>query len=145
VDRVMAQSAVVGHLDRRAADLYLEEAYESWARSMTRAVAGNAFLERRLREWTLLRAIVLGLPWLQDDLTSASDWLQLKVAASASEHALTVLSAYGRTRRIRIEVQRNPRRPGNAENTPSSLLPHPLPGCPQDPRGGAATDAPLAR
>jgi hypothetical protein len=62
-DQAMAQAAVVRHLDSRVADLHHGPAYEPWAQSMTGTTSGYPFLEQRLREWTLFRAIMLGLPW----------------------------------------------------------------------------------
>ncbi|MFE2537362.1 hypothetical protein [Streptomyces sp. NPDC059371] len=106
-DRTMAQSAVLRHVDRRAEDLHLGPAYEAWAQAMAQVVGGRPFLIRRLEEWSLLRAIRLGLPWLPDDLLVASNWLQLKTAATSGTAvgsgtaAFEVLAEGGRTRRIR--------------------------------------------
>ncbi|CAL9636610.1 hypothetical protein [Streptomyces sp. enrichment culture] len=99
----MARSAVLRHLDRRAADLYAGPAYEQWAQACAQAVHDDDFLTRRLCEWSLFRAVVLRLPWQQDDLSAASDWLQLKIAADpgASTEALELLADRGRTKRIR--------------------------------------------
>ena len=49
-DQTMAQSAVLRHLDRRAADLCPRLAYDRRAQSMTRATIGRPFLAQRLRE-----------------------------------------------------------------------------------------------
>ncbi|MFF5482129.1 hypothetical protein ACFY5C_33090 [Streptomyces sp. NPDC012935] len=100
-DQSMAQSAVLRHLDRRAADLCLEPSYPSWAESMQLVVLSRPFLTRRLREWSLLRAIALEQPWHQGDLLASSDWLQLKAAAASSTKAMEILAAGGRTKRIR--------------------------------------------
>ena len=100
-DRVMARAAVVRHLDRRAAELCPGPAWEDWAAAMARAVAAHAFLTRRLREWSLLRAVTLRLPWHADELLASSDWLQLKAAAGSDPDALGVLADRGRTKRIR--------------------------------------------
>jgi hypothetical protein len=106
-DQPMAQSAIVRHIDRRAADLCPGPAYEPWAQSMTRATSGYPLLERRLREWTLFRAITLGLPWHPHSLTESSDWLQRKTAAAPNPDALALLAEHGRTRRIRNAAQSN--------------------------------------
>jgi hypothetical protein len=111
-DQAMAQSGIVRHIDRRAADLYPRPAYEPWAQSMTRTTSNYPFLERRLREWTLFRAIMLGLPWHQDALVESSDWLQRKTAAALNADALALLAERGRTRRIRNAAQNNPQHPG---------------------------------
>ena len=55
------------------------------------------FLERCLREWTLFRAITLGLPWHPDVLTESSDWFQHKTAATSNADALALLAEHGRT------------------------------------------------
>ncbi|MFJ2008349.1 hypothetical protein [Streptomyces chartreusis] len=49
-DQTMAQSAVLRHLDRRAAGLYPGPAYEGWAQAMTQATIDHRFLAQRLRE-----------------------------------------------------------------------------------------------
>jgi hypothetical protein len=100
-DQTMARSAVLRHLDRRAAELCLDPAYEEWAEAMTQAVIRHPFLVRRLREWSLFRAIALKLPWHRDDLLVSSDWLQLKTAGGPSAEAIEVLAESGRTKRIR--------------------------------------------
>ncbi|WP_163013996.1 MULTISPECIES: hypothetical protein [unclassified Streptomyces] len=100
-DGIMARSAVLRHLDRRAADLHPGPAYEEWARTMTEATADHPFLVRRPREWSLFRAVTLGLPWRPDDLLASSDWLQLKTAAGTNTEAVEILAERGRTKRIR--------------------------------------------
>jgi hypothetical protein len=100
-DQTMAQSAVVRHLDRRAADLHLDPAYAEWSEAMAQAVIGHPFLTRRLHEWSLFRVIALNLPWRPDDLLAASDWLQLKAAAESSTAVIEILAERGRTKRIR--------------------------------------------
>ncbi|MBM9507585.1 hypothetical protein [Actinacidiphila acididurans] len=121
-DRVMAESAVVRHLDRRAGDLHLGPAWEPWAESMARATTGRPFLARRLREWALLRAIALRRPWCSDALLAASDWLQRKAAATPNATALEILAEHGRTRRIR-----NAARTGLRESA-HRTVPRPAPG-----------------
>ncbi|MEU1318492.1 hypothetical protein [Streptomyces tibetensis] len=100
-DPVMARAAVVRHLDRRAAELLPTPLWEEWAGAMARVVTGHPFLVRRLQEWSLFRAVALGLPWHRDDLLAASDWLQLKAADATNPEALQVLAGSGRTKRIR--------------------------------------------
>ncbi|WP_055588783.1 hypothetical protein [Peterkaempfera griseoplana] len=106
-DRTMAQSAVVRHLDRRAADLGPEPAYDSWAEKMTRATTGFPFLTRRLHEWSLFRAVISGRQWSPESLLGSSDWLQLKTADASDHTALTILAEHGRTRRIRNTARSN--------------------------------------
>ncbi|MGW4382279.1 hypothetical protein [Kitasatospora sp. NPDC004531] len=100
-DRTMAQSAVLRHLDRRAADLYPGLTYEGWVQAMTRATIDHPFLAQRLWEWSLFRAVMLKLPWQPDDLLASSSWLQLKAAAGTNTEAVELLAEAGRTRRIR--------------------------------------------
>jgi hypothetical protein len=100
-DQVMAQSAVLRHLDRRAADLHPGPAYEAWAEAMTQATADRPFLAQRLREWSLFRTVTLKLPWQPDDLLASSNWLQLKTAAGTNTEAIEILAEAGRTKRIR--------------------------------------------
>ncbi|MEV0411535.1 hypothetical protein AB0I68_12215 [Streptomyces sp. NPDC050448] len=101
-DPVMAESAVVTHLDRRAAHLLPDARFPGWARAMDTAIGARAFPARRLREWTLLKAISDGEPWSATELTAASDWCQRTAAQSLSSYeALDLLAARARTRRVR--------------------------------------------
>jgi hypothetical protein len=100
-DQTMAQSAVLRHLDRRAAGLYPGPAYEGWAQAMTQGTIDHPFLAQRLREWSLFRAITLKLPWQPEDLLASSNWLQLKTAAGTNIEAIEILAEVGRTKRIR--------------------------------------------
>ncbi|WP_256639860.1 hypothetical protein [Streptomyces murinus] len=94
------RSAVLRHLDRRAAVLLLGSAYEGWARDIAPLLIGHPLLTARLREWSLLRAITLKRAWHPADLLASSNWLQLKAAESSAE-AAEILAEGGRTRRIR--------------------------------------------
>ncbi|MFF8594473.1 hypothetical protein ACF061_24070 [Streptomyces sp. NPDC015220] len=100
-DQVMARSAVLRHLDLRADRLHLDPTYQPWQESMAHTIARHPFLARRLREWTLFRAIVLKQSWSPDALLASSDWLQRKVAAASNAHAVEVLAERGRTKRVR--------------------------------------------
>ncbi len=100
-DQTMAQSAVLRHLDRRAAGLYPGPAYEGWAQAMTQATIDHPFLAQRLREWSLFRAVTLKQPWQPEDLLASSNWLQLKTAAGTNSEAIEILAKAGRTKRIR--------------------------------------------
>ncbi|MGC0418613.1 hypothetical protein [Embleya sp. AB8] len=97
----MAQSAVLRHLDRRAADLHPEPAYEPWVEKMTQATTRYPRLTRRLHDWSFFRAITLRQPWSPDALHDSSDWLQLKTASASNTTALELLAEAGRTNRIR--------------------------------------------
>ncbi|MET7736773.1 hypothetical protein ABZT02_36395 [Streptomyces sp. NPDC005402] len=100
-DQTMARSAVLRHLDRRAADLCPSPAYEEWVQVMTQATIDHPFLAQRLREWSLFRAVTLKLSWHPDDLLASSNWLQLKTAAGTNTEAGKILAGAGRTKRIR--------------------------------------------
>ncbi len=106
-DRTMARSAVLRHLDRRAAELCGDPAYASWAEEMARVTASVPFLVRRLAEWSLLRAIGTGHAWDREALLLASDWLQRKVADGVNPEAVAALAEGGRTRRIRHAARTN--------------------------------------
>ncbi|MEU6242418.1 hypothetical protein [Streptomyces sp. NPDC047024] len=100
-DRTMAQSAVLRHVDRRAADLHTGAAYEGWAQMMTQVMTDRPFLAQRLREWLLFRAVTLKLPWQPHDLLASSNWLQLKAAAGTNAGVIEFLAESGRTKRVR--------------------------------------------
>lgn len=101
-DQVMADSAILRHLDLRAAQMGSGAAFTAWSRQVATAIHGREPLERRLREWSLFADIDAGRPWSTADLGEASNWLQLRTAEHAGSHrALTVLAGQGRTRRIR--------------------------------------------
>ncbi|MEV0093794.1 hypothetical protein [Streptomyces sp. NPDC050738] len=98
----MSKAAVCEYLDRRAAALLTEPDYPAWCREMSGPVAVDDFSTRRLREWTLLRAVTLDEPWVTETLLAASNWLQLHIAeTSLAAIALATLAEGGRTRRIR--------------------------------------------
>ncbi|MFF5703026.1 hypothetical protein ACFY7H_11045 [Streptomyces sp. NPDC012794] len=106
-DPVMAQSAVVTHLDRRAVRLLPGTAFHDWARALHRVLDGHAFPARRLREWTLLKAVEAGGEWSRAELAAASDWCQRTAARSpAPDEALALLAASGRTRGVRNAAAR---------------------------------------
>ncbi|MEU9718337.1 hypothetical protein [Streptomyces sp. NPDC047976] len=106
-DPVMAQSAVVTHLDRRAVRLRPGAGYQDWARALHPALDGHAFPARRLREWTLLKAVEAGADWSREELAAASDWCQRTAAQSpAPDEALALLAAAGRTRSVRNAAAR---------------------------------------
>ncbi|RSS56272.1 hypothetical protein EF912_14340 [Streptomyces sp. WAC07061] len=106
-DPVMAQSAVVTHLDRRAVRLRPGAGFQDWARALHRVLDGHAFPDRRLREWTLLKAVEAGAEWSRAELAAASDWCQDTAARSpAPDEALALLAASGRTRRVRNAAAR---------------------------------------
>ncbi|MBM7171776.1 hypothetical protein JQK87_25910 [Streptomyces sp. G44] len=103
-DTTMARSAVVRHIDRRAALLLTDVRFPAWAHTLAAVVAGDDFLVRRLREWTLLSALASGGPWDRDELAGASDWCQRTAVTEqvpASPEALGWLAEHGRTRRVR--------------------------------------------
>ncbi|MER5227581.1 hypothetical protein [Streptomyces flaveus] len=113
-DAPMAQSVVVRHVDRRAAELLADSRFTAWAHTLTGVVAEYHFLTRRLQEWSLLRAITLGDPWAPEELTTTSDWCQRTVTTgqvATSPEALTLLAEQGRTRRVRNAATRRLQHP----------------------------------
>ncbi|WP_030719796.1 hypothetical protein [Streptomyces sp. NRRL F-2580] len=110
----MAESAVNRHLERRAARLLTDARFPDWARTTAAVIGDRAFLSRRLREWTLLRAIALDEPWTAEEVTDASDWFQRTAVVAqtiTSPAAPTVLAERGRTRRVRNAASRRLQRP----------------------------------
>jgi len=108
-DAAMAESAVGRHMDRRASQLLTVPAFTGWAHAMAEVIAERDFLTRRLREWSLLRSIVLGEPWAVEKVTGASDWFQRLATTTqivSSPDALRMLADHGRTRRIRNAASR---------------------------------------
>ncbi|MFD9516946.1 hypothetical protein [Streptomyces sp. NPDC059979] len=73
-DPVMAESAVVTHLNRSAARLSADEGFPARSRAMTGVLVGRVFPDRRLRRRTLLKVITRGEPRSAEQLTEASDW-----------------------------------------------------------------------
>jgi hypothetical protein len=101
-DQVMAQSAVVRHLDARAAALHRDPEFSTWAQRMAAAVDLHPLAAQRLREWSLISAIALNAAWSPEELVAASDRSQRKVAESTTSfEALAILTQSGRTRRVR--------------------------------------------
>jgi hypothetical protein len=108
-DQAMAQSAVVHHLDNRAAHLLPlpDQRFEDWAHTMANQISKRDFLTRRLHEWTLLRSITMGERWAAEEITTASDWFQHKAVETLTSPAvLTLLANAGRTRRVRAAASR---------------------------------------
>lgn len=104
-DQTMAQAAVLRHLDRRAADLHHGPAFQPWAEAISQATAGHPLLARRLHEWTILRALMLGQPWHPQTLLESSDWLQHHAATTSNIEALQLLAEHGHTKRIRATAK----------------------------------------
>ena len=101
-DHTMADAAILGHLDRRAATLDDGEAFNTWSQQLAGVLHGRVLPEQRLREWSLIKDIDSGRTRNTADLVEASDWLQRHLAEhTASQQALAVLADQGRTRRIR--------------------------------------------
>ncbi|WP_280441431.1 hypothetical protein [Nocardia brasiliensis] len=115
-DTVMAESAIVHHIDRRAAQLLTDETFPDWAARVAHVIDGRAFAARRLREWTLLRAISTGQTWTAAEILDASDWFQRKAAeVTACAPVRALLADRGRTRRVRAAAGRRVQRPSAGE------------------------------
>ncbi|MFE9929769.1 hypothetical protein [Streptomyces sp. NPDC005533] len=110
----MAEAAVNRQLECRAAELLTDAGFPDWARTTAGVIGDRPFLSRRLREWTLLRALALDEPWTAEEVTGASDWFQrtvVEVQTITSPEALTLLAERGRTRRVRNAASRRLRPP----------------------------------
>jgi hypothetical protein len=106
-DTTMAQSAVVRHLDRRAAELLTDSAFPDWCRALSSVIVDREFLVHRLREWMLLRSVAMGDSWRPAELVGASDWFQRTASQMVtSAAALRLLADSGRTRRVRAAASR---------------------------------------
>ncbi|MGK8523833.1 hypothetical protein ACRS6B_20840 [Nocardia asteroides] len=106
-DTAMAESAVAGHVDRRAAQLLTDPDFPAWADTVTQVIGERRFLIRRLREWALLRSITTDEVWTADQVLGASDWFQREaVRIATSPTVLTLLADRGRTRRVRAAAAR---------------------------------------
>ncbi|WP_194835637.1 hypothetical protein [Nocardia sp. XZ_19_369] len=113
-DKVMAEAAISGHFDQRAPQLMQlgSTRFDQWATTMSPLIAERKFLTRRLREWTLLKSIILGHNWTPEDVVAATDWLQRKAANTVTApDALTLLTEHGRTRRVRNAANNRLHRP----------------------------------
>lgn len=114
-DLATSEGAVNRHLECRAAELLTGPGFPRWAEAMGEVVAGRAFLTRRLREWALLRSVVLDEPWAATEITAASDWFQrtaVHVKRVTSPDALGLLAERGRTRKVRNAAVRRLRELG---------------------------------
>lgn len=112
-DPVMAQSAVVAELDRRAQQLLDDPAFTHWAQNIADALAGHDFLVGRLREWALLHTVASGGSWSAEAVVTVSDWCQRKAVEVVDSRALlTMLAERGRTRRVRNAAMRRLTEPG---------------------------------
>ncbi|WP_017602364.1 hypothetical protein [Nocardiopsis lucentensis] len=103
-DAIMAQAAVVAHINRRACQLLTDSRFAVWADSIAAVIMEWEFLTRRLHEWSLIRRIALGQPWDREEVITASDWCQraaTTVPAVTSPQALALFADHGRTRRVR--------------------------------------------
>lgn len=113
-DRQMARSAVLRHLDRRAATLHRSDdaTWQAWTDPLAEAVRDDPFLTARLQEWTVLHTVTANPSWnpaTAEALATASDWLQRRLTETpdapapvpAPVPALAFLAEHGRTRRIR--------------------------------------------
>ena len=101
-DRIMAEAAVVGHIDRRASVLHSAKSFAEWGAQIRDLVDPGGFIARRLNEWELFKRVMAGETDSVDSLTDASDWLQRKVSEEAvTPEVLAKLAEYGRTKRVR--------------------------------------------
>ncbi|MFI7297015.1 alpha/beta fold hydrolase [Streptomyces sp. NPDC050121] len=121
-DRQMARSAVLRHLDRRAATLHRSDhaTWQAWTAPLTEVVRDDPFLTARLQEWTVLHTVTADPSWnpaTAEALAAASDWLQRRLTQTPGvpAPALAFLAEHGRTRRVRTAAAAAARRTEEAE------------------------------
>ena len=101
-DRLMAESVLMSFVDSRAERLDSAASLSRWAEPLLDAVGDDGFIARRVREWSLFKALQSGEPVDREALAAASNWLQRKVLEEAnSAVVLTVLGEVARTKRVR--------------------------------------------
>ncbi|MFI9404704.1 hypothetical protein [Nocardia sp. NPDC052316] len=112
-DKAMAEAAISGHFDNRAPHLIQlgSTHFDQWVTTMSDLIADHTFLARRLREWALLKSILLGGNWISEEVIAATDWFQRKAVDLVTDvDALALLAEQGRTRRVRHAANRELRR-----------------------------------
>jgi hypothetical protein len=103
-DHAMREAAIVAHIDRVAGELAVEAAFSEWWQNQTDYLREDElpFAARRATEWRLIKQIREGRDFDPQGVTAGTDWLQTSLATeTASEDALRVLAAVGRTKRVR--------------------------------------------
>lgn len=101
-DRLMAESVLASLVDTRAEALGSAASFAAWAEPVLNAVDTDGFIARRVREWSLFKALLSGAPVDRESLAAATNWLQRKVVEEAnSAPVLAVLGEVGRTKRVR--------------------------------------------
>jgi hypothetical protein len=101
-DRLTAESVLTSLVDSRAERLGSAASLAEWAQPLLDAVGDDGFIARRVREWSLFKALQGGEPVDREALAAASNWLQRKVVEEAdSAVVLTVLGEVARTKRLR--------------------------------------------
>jgi hypothetical protein len=107
-DRTMREAAIVAHIDRVAGELASEAAFSEWWQNQMDYLQENGlpFAARRATEWRLIKQVREGRDFDPQAVTGGTDWLQRSLATeTASEDALRVLAAVGRTRRVRAAAK----------------------------------------
>lgn len=101
-DRVMAESALISHVDRQASRLRSPGSFAAWAAGVAGAVGHQSFLARRIREWQLFKTVMEGGDVDAETLADSSNWLQRKIVDEAmSPTVLATMGEVGRTKRVR--------------------------------------------
>ena len=101
-DRLMAESVLMSFVDSRAERLDSAASLARWAEPLLDAVGDDGFIARRVREWSVFKALQSGESVDREALAAASNWLQRKVVEEAnSAVVLTVLGEVARTKRVR--------------------------------------------
>jgi hypothetical protein len=101
-DRLMAESVLTSFVDSRAELLDSAASLARWAEPLLDAVGDDGFIARRVREWSLFKALQSGASVDREALAAATNWLQRKLVEEAySDVLLTMQCEVDRTKRVR--------------------------------------------
>jgi hypothetical protein len=124
-DRAAADSALLGHLDRRAAVLGQGRRSATDPGGSPKS-SKDMLCPNAACKWSPLKEIDFGQSWSTADLVAASDWLQRRlVEHTGSQEALTILAENGRT--SRCPVRSNPASVASADLWAGKVSPN-MPG-----------------
>jgi hypothetical protein len=101
-DRVMAESVLIGHVDRQASRLESSGSFAAWAAGIAGLVGQQSFVARRIGEWQIFKTVTEGGQVAPATLADSSNWLQRKIVdEAASPGVLATMGEVGRTKRVR--------------------------------------------
>jgi hypothetical protein len=101
-DHAMGEAAAVEFVRRQAQQHVSYQSFVSWAAGVSDITRSQAFLSRRVQEWSEFKQIMETRHLSSDSLSQFSDWLQRKLSQEAeSPEVLATLAESGRTKRVR--------------------------------------------